>query len=70
MKPYKIFAHIHSLNGEMKEAAILVKVGDNDYIAEYRGVKCHAVFNPFNCTYYLDDIYAIVREEKDNDETF
>lgn len=70
MKPYKISAHIHSLNGEMKEAAILEKVGDNDYIAEYRGVKCHAVFNPFNYTYYLDDIYAIVREEKDNDETF
>lgn len=44
MKPYKISAHIHSLTGEMKEAAILEKVGDNDYIAEYRGVKCHAIF--------------------------
>ena len=57
MKPYKIFAHIHSLNGEMKEAAILEKVGDNDYIAEYKGVKCHALFNWFVCMFYADDLY-------------
>ena len=29
----------------------------NDYIVDYKGVKCHALFNWFNCTYYADDIY-------------
>lgn len=43
MKPYKAQAHIHSLNGEMDEITIIDKVGDNDYIVDYKGVKCHAL---------------------------
>ena len=63
MKPYKSQAHIHSLNGEIDEITIIEKVGDNDYIVEYRGVKCHALFNWFNCTYYYaDDVYSLVKE--------
>lgn len=27
------------------EATILKRLGDNDYLAEYNGVKCHAIFN-------------------------
>ncbi len=42
---------IHSLkkdgHGVLAEATILKKIGDNDYLAEYNGVKCHALFNPF-----------------------
>ena len=41
---YKAMAHIHSLNGEMAEITILEEVGDNDYIVDYKGVKC------LNCT--------------------
>ena len=62
MKPYKAMAHIHSLNGEIKEITVLEKVGDNDYIVEYNGVKCHAIFNWFVCAYYADDKYGIVKE--------
>lgn len=62
MKPYKTQAHIHSINGRMDEITVLEKVGDNDYIVDYKGVKCHALFNPFNCTYYADDVYGIVKE--------
>lgn len=62
MKPYKAMPHIHSLNGEVKEITVLEKVGDNDYIIEYNGVKCHAIFNWFVCTYYADDKYGIVKE--------
>lgn len=62
MKPYKSQAHIHSLNGKMEEITVLDKVGDNDYIVDYKGVKCHALFNRFNCTYYADDVYSIVKE--------
>ena len=41
---------------------MLEKVGDNDYIVNYRGVKCHALFNWFVGEYYADDIYGIVKE--------
>lgn len=63
MNPFKAKAHIYSLNGEKAEITVLEKVGDNDYIVEYRGVKCHALFNWFVYEYYADDIYAIVKED-------
>ena len=49
MKEYKAMAHINSLKGEMAEITVLDKVGDNDYIVDYKGVKCHALFNWFVC---------------------
>ena len=65
MKPYKATAHIHSLNGEMDEVTIIDKVGDNDYIVDYNGVKCHAIFNWFVCAYYADDVYGVVKNSKE-----
>ena len=56
--------HIHSLDGGLAEATILEKVGDNQYHAEYNGVKCTAIFNPFVGRYYVDDKYGIVHEQK------
>ena len=41
---YKAMAHIQSLNGGLAEITVLEKVGDNDYIVDYEGVKCHALF--------------------------
>ena len=38
MKEYKAMAHINSLKGEMAEITVLEKVGDNDYIVDYKGV--------------------------------
>ena len=63
MKPYKTPAHIHSLNGEMAEITVLEEVGNNDYIVDYKGVKCHALFNPFVCEYYVDDVYGIIEDD-------
>ncbi|MEG0382643.1 MAG: hypothetical protein RR597_05340 [Christensenella sp.] len=60
----KTNARIHSLGGETAEVAIIEKVGDNDYIAEFNGVKCHAIFNPFASCYYVDDKYGIVKESE------
>ena len=40
MKPFKPQAHIHSLDGAMDEITVLKKIGDNKYLADYRGVKC------------------------------
>ena len=62
MKPYKAQAHINSLNGELREITVLEKAGDNDYIVDFEGVKCHALFNWFVCEYYADDVYGIVKE--------
>ena len=36
------------------EATIIRSLGDNDYLAEYNGVKCHAIFNPFAGRYFVD----------------
>jgi len=60
---YTVQAHIHSLNGQLAEATILEKRGDNSYIAEFNGVKCSAIYNPFN-GYYVDDKFGIIRERQ------
>ena len=62
MNEYKAMAHINSLNGEMAEITVLEEVGNNDYIVDYKGVKCHALFNWFVCQFYADDVYGIVKE--------
>ena len=62
MNGYKAMAHIHSLNGGMAEITVLEEVGDNDYIVDYKGVKCHALFNWFSCSYYADDVYRRIEE--------
>ena len=57
---------IHSLKqGEknvLGEATILKRLGDHDYLVEYNGVECHAIFNPFAGRYFVDDVYGIVRQ--------
>lgn len=58
--------YIHSLQKDGKhvlgEATILKRLGNNDYLANYNGVKCHAIFNPYVGRYFVDDVYGIVRE--------
>jgi len=57
---------IHSLKqGEtnvLAEATIIKRLGDNDYLADFNGVKCHAIFNPFVSRYFVDDVYGVIRE--------
>ena len=55
--------HIHSLDGELREATILKRLGDNDYLAEYNGIKCHAIYNPFVNKFYVDDKYGIIKNK-------
>ncbi len=59
MYPLKEPMHIHSLGGELAEAAILERMGDNRYLAEYNGVKCN---NPFVKRFYVEDIYGVLKE--------
>jgi len=59
--------YIHSLKQGEKhmtgEATIIRQLGENDYLAEYNGVRCHAIFNPFAGRYYVDDVNGVVREQ-------
>ncbi len=60
-KPYITTAHIHSLDGAMDEITVLGedKKGNQPYyIVDYKGIKCTAIFNWYNCTYYTDDVYG------------
>ncbi len=62
----KVEAYIHSLKDKesdrhvLGKAEIIKKIGDNLYLAEYRGVQCTAIFNPFAGRYFVDDVYGIV----------
>ena len=58
----KTVGRIHSLDGQEDEITVLEQCGDNDYIVDYKGVKCHALFNFFVNRYYVDDIYRRVEQ--------
>lgn len=62
---YTALACIHSLNGAKKEVKILdkrVTEYGTEYVVEYNGKTCTAIYNPFTCSYYVDDIYGIIKE--------
>ncbi|GHU53564.1 hypothetical protein AGMMS49975_11950 [Clostridia bacterium] len=54
---FKTKAMIHS-SRERDEVAIIHENGNNDVVAEYKGIRYSAIFNPFVCLYYVDDIYG------------
>lgn len=61
---FKTQAYIQSLNKGLimptykDEITVIEKVGDNDYIVDYKGVRCHALFNWFVGAYFADDVYG------------
>ena len=69
MKRRKVNAHIYSLGGEIREITLIgrdVLFGHpipNSYIAEYEGAVCTAHFDQASQEFYLDDRYALVKEE-------
>lgn len=67
----KCQCYIHSLKqGEsnvLGEATIIKRLGDNDYLADYKGVQCHAIYNPFVGRYFVDDKYGIIKESAGRD---
>ena len=70
----RVMAYIHSLKDEdhnrhvLDEATIIKSIGDNLYMADYNGVKCTAIFNPFTGRYYVDDVYGVLMRGIDDDE--
>lgn len=59
---FKIKALVHSLK-DQDEVIILHEKDNNDVVAEYKGKRCTAIFNPFVCLYYVDDIYGILQDQ-------
>ncbi|MCM1330272.1 MAG: hypothetical protein NC253_12640 [Ruminococcus sp.] len=53
----KVLAMVQSLN-DLAEVEIIEHKDNNNVIAEYNGQKCTAIFNPFVCKYYVDDVYG------------
>ena len=64
IKPFTILAHIHSKKGEFDQCKVIKYESDNDIVVEYGGVNCTAIFNAFTCSYYVDDIFGIIKEKK------
>ena len=66
----KVKAYIHSLQDKennrhvLGEAEIIREIGDNKYLAKYNNIYCTAIFNYDTGSYYVDDVYGIVSEEK------
>lgn len=54
-------AHINSLGGQMDEVQIISENGNNNVVALYKDKRYTAVFNPFTCSYYVDDKYGEVK---------
>lgn len=68
MQQFEVYAVIHSLTNEEKYIDLATIIGQdknhsdnsNYVIAEYKGKKCTAVYNPFVGRYYVDDVYGIL----------
>ena len=58
---FKTKAQIHSLQA-LGEVTILHDKNNNDVIAEYKGKRCTAIFNPFVGLYYVDDKYGALTD--------
>ncbi len=69
-RSYKVMAHIHSLDGEMREVTVLAQeelfghIVPNSYIVEYGGVICTAFLNPIVGQFYADDKYGRLEDYK------
>ncbi len=61
MVMFTVNAMIHSL-GSQDEAVILHEKGNNDVTADYKGIRCTAIFNPFSGMYYVDDLYGVLAD--------
>ncbi len=55
-------AMVHSLKAQ-DDVSILHENGSNDVVAEYKGIRCTAIFNPFVGMFYVDDIYGILPDQ-------
>ena len=72
MKPYEVYAHINSLNGEKRKVLLLGPnylfgwVIPNAYIFRYNNTLCGGIFNNLVFEYYVDDKFDVITENNEN----
>lgn len=66
MSVFKTKAMVHSLN-DLDEVTIISEDGPNNVVAEYKGKRCTAIFNPFSGFYYVDDVYGVISDSKEKE---
>ena len=72
MKSIKVFAHINSLRGEMKDVTLLGpyyragQIQNNFYVFKVDDKLCVGLLNCFVFEYYVDDVYAVINENDEN----
>lgn len=54
-------AMIHSLKA-LDAATIIEHEDNNNVIAEYKGQRCRAIYNPFSGFYYVDNVYGKIEK--------
>lgn len=59
---FKTMAYINSLKGEIDEITVLKALNNSEYLVDYKGIKCRAIYNWFVCAYYVDDIYGRIEQ--------
>ncbi len=60
---FKDIGYIHSRKGtdSPTDTVTIIEHKDNNHdIAEYKGQRCTAIFNPFAGMYYVDDVYGVL----------
>ena len=62
MKMFKTKAQVHSLKAQ-DEVTVLHEKGCNDVIAEYKGKRYTAIYNPFVGLFYVDDLYGELSDQ-------
>ena len=66
----KVMAYVHSLQDKKTdrhhtaEVIIIEHRDNNNVVAEYNGVRCTAVYNPFAGAYFVSDIYGKLPNEQ------
>lgn len=63
----QVKAMVHSLK-DLDTVTILSENGCNDVVAEYKGVRCTAIFNIFSGLYYVDNLYGVIKNTSHEQE--
>jgi hypothetical protein len=66
---FEAIAIIHSLqkngtNPATDTVTIIHENNNNDVVAEYKSIRYTAIFNPFVCCYYVDDVYGLLPDQR------
>jgi len=69
----KCKCYVHSLKNDgedsLAEATIIRRIGDNQYLADYNGIRCTAIFNPFVGRYFVDDVHGVIPDTRTNERS-